>query len=193
MYIIFSRACNTARLRFCWRILNRNNYKGSEGPSECLSVFSHAAVSSTTGKVENLLVSEQCGLAIHLLHGDLSMADQDVASSKQASGNLGLSVHDVSKLDLLFPKFLLVLLQPSLIVLNKKMNGVTFRKESRTKSGVLDIAWNGADHELLPGAPPRVRGGAAGLKPILPLAVFVGHRYQRVVLHLVQTGLAGPR
>ena len=57
-----------------------------------MSVFSHAAVSSTTGTVENLLVSEQCGLAIHLLHGDLSMADQDVASSKQASGNLGLSV-----------------------------------------------------------------------------------------------------
>ena len=92
MYIIFSRACNTARLRFCWRILNRNNYKGSEGPSECLSVFSHAAVSSTTGTVENLLVSEQCGLAIHLLNGNPGVSNKHMTLAQQPAGHLWFSV-----------------------------------------------------------------------------------------------------
>ena len=92
MYIILSGACNTARLRFCWRILNRNNYKGYECPSECFEcVLTHDNVFHDE-TVEELLVSEQCGLAVHLLYGNLGMADQDVASSQQASCNLGLSV-----------------------------------------------------------------------------------------------------
>jgi len=69
------------------------------------------------------------------------------------------------------------------------MDGVTLAQESRPEGRVLDIAGNRSNHQLLDGRPPGVGGGAAGLEPVLALAVLVGHRHQGVILDIVETGL----
>ena len=49
----------------------------------------------------------------------------------------------------------------------------TFGQKGRSKGGVLHVAGDWSDHELLFGGPPRVGGRAARLEPILALAVLV--------------------
>ena len=57
------------------------------------------------------------------------------------------------------------------------------------KSGILDIPRDWPNHKLLPCGPSWVWSWAARLEPVLPFAVLVRHRHQRVVRHLVQAWL----
>ena len=57
------------------------------------------------------------------------------------------------------------------------------------ESGILDISRDWPNHKLLPCGPSWVWSWAAGLEPVLPFAVLVRHRHQRVVRHLVQAWL----
>ena len=51
------------------------------------------------------------------------------------------------------------------------------------KSGVFHISRNRTNHELLAGLPSRIRCRTSGLEPVFALAVFIIHRYSRVVLN----------
>merc|ERR1712002_1151708 len=64
------------------------------------------------------LIGEKRWLTIHLLDSNTSMAHKHMTSSKQPTGNFRLCIHNISKLDLLLAKLFLILLQPSLIILN---------------------------------------------------------------------------
>ena len=104
--------------------------------------------------IGNCLIVEDGWLSVHLLDRHLGVAHHHVAAGQQPPGNLGLGIaanksmvsnsnltlteilfdlyrterrylHNVSKLDLFLAKFLLIFLQPSLIVLDEQMNCVT--------------------------------------------------------------------
>jgi hypothetical protein len=59
------------------------------------------------------------------------------------------------------------------------------------EGGVLHIARNGSDHELLAGRPTGIRGGRAGLEPVLSLTVLVSQRHNRVVLERAKKNVSG--
>jgi len=142
-----------------------------------------------TSEEADPLVVEDSGLAVHLLDLYFGVADHDMPNAKKTLSHLRVSVYDISKLDLLLAKLLLVLLQPGLVILDEKVSGMTFTEKGRPKGCILHITRNWSNHELLLGAPPRVRRGAAGLEPVLALAVLVCQSHQRIVLHVVQRGL----
>ena len=96
-------------------------------------------------KVSSLeqLVAEDGWLTIHLLDRHLGVTHHHIPRTQQSPDNLGLGIpaekhmnqkhhlrqwqylHNISKLDLLLAELLLVLLQPSLVVLDEQVNGVT--------------------------------------------------------------------
>lgn len=92
------------------------------------------------------LVVEQGGLAVHLLNSNPSMPYQHVALAQQPASYLRLGVDNIAKLDLLLAKFLLVLLQPGLVVLDEQVDGVSLGQKGRPEGGILNIPWNGPDH-----------------------------------------------
>jgi len=135
------------------------------------------------------LVCEDGWLTIHLLDRHLGVSHHHISGTQQSPGNLRLSVHNISKLDLLLSKLLLVLLQPLLIVLDEEVDGVAFRKESRSEGGILHITGDWTNHQLLSGAPPGVWGGTSALEPIFSHPMLVGQSNQAGVLHIIQAGL----
>jgi len=132
------------------------------------------------------LIVEQGGLSIHLLDSDPGVTHQHMALAEKSACHLGFSVDNVAKLDLLLAKFLLVLLQPRLVVLDEEVDGVSLGQECRPESCILDIARDWSNHKLLPGRPSGVRGWATRLEPVLALAMLVRHRHQRVVWHFIK-------
>ena len=96
-------------------------------------------------KVSSLeqLVAEDGWLTIHLLDRHLGVTHHHIPRTQQSPDNLGLGIpaekhmnqihqltqcqylHNISKLDLLLAELFLVLLQPSLVVLDEQVNGVT--------------------------------------------------------------------
>ena len=97
---------------------------------------------------ENHLVVEQGRLAVHLLDSDPGVPHQHVALAQQPACHLRLRVaanvnvdssfyyaqkylHNVAEFDLLLAKFLLVFLQPGLVVLDEEVDGVALGQKCR--------------------------------------------------------------
>ena len=76
-----------------------------------------------------------------------------------------------------------------LIVLDEEVEGVSLGEKGGPQLGIFHVPGNGADHELVGGAPPRIRHRTGRLEPVLPLPKLVGERHNGVVLDVVQAEL----